>query len=406
MLSVGAMYGGVPSPPGYPVWTIYSWLFVKLLPLSNIAWRVAVGSAVAAAVACGVIALMVSQYGSILFSDTPAFARLKPLEQKWLRGVCGGVAGLMLAFSGVVWNTAVSAETWALSLLLFVSVLCLLTRWIFDPESRRLLFAGFFLFGLLLTNSQELIVALPGLVCAVMLSDRKLGRDLTLTVLPLTAIATAGFQWGLWIAFPTQLNWPMVAVFAFVFMLGGVLAIRTRRVGSEWRSAILCCTGLLLGFAFYLYVPIASMTNPPVNWGYPRTMEGFFHVLSRGQFERAMPISSPVRFVGQLWMSVEVTAKKVGWPCLVLAAVSICSHSRMNRTGRLWMLGLLAVWISVCPLMVAMLNPPPDRAAQELIALYFAASHVILAVWAGIGLTLLAAMSARVVEKFPTKAHQ
>ena len=26
-LAVGSMYAGVPHPPGYPLWTIYSWVF-------------------------------------------------------------------------------------------------------------------------------------------------------------------------------------------------------------------------------------------------------------------------------------------------------------------------------------------------------------------------------------------
>src|SRR5439155_21267722 len=58
ILSTGAMYAGVPAPPGYPLWTLYAWLFTVLLPVGNIAWRIAVSSAVAAAVACGVVALM------------------------------------------------------------------------------------------------------------------------------------------------------------------------------------------------------------------------------------------------------------------------------------------------------------------------------------------------------------
>ncbi len=40
-LAVGSMYAGVPHPPGYPVWTLYTWLFTKLVPISNIAFRVA-----------------------------------------------------------------------------------------------------------------------------------------------------------------------------------------------------------------------------------------------------------------------------------------------------------------------------------------------------------------------------
>jgi hypothetical protein len=38
--SVAAQYAGVPQVPGFPVWTVYGWLFTKLLPFSNIAWRV------------------------------------------------------------------------------------------------------------------------------------------------------------------------------------------------------------------------------------------------------------------------------------------------------------------------------------------------------------------------------
>ena len=39
-LAVGSMYAGVPHPPGYPLWTLYTWLFTKLIPFSNIAFRV------------------------------------------------------------------------------------------------------------------------------------------------------------------------------------------------------------------------------------------------------------------------------------------------------------------------------------------------------------------------------
>ena len=62
-LSTAAAYAGVPSPPGHPAWTIYSWLFATLIPCGNIAWRVTVGSGVAASLANGLIALWRSWYG-------------------------------------------------------------------------------------------------------------------------------------------------------------------------------------------------------------------------------------------------------------------------------------------------------------------------------------------------------
>ena len=49
-LAVGSFYAGIPHPPGYPVWTIYTW-FWTLLPFKNIAWRVALSQTVAGAVA-------------------------------------------------------------------------------------------------------------------------------------------------------------------------------------------------------------------------------------------------------------------------------------------------------------------------------------------------------------------
>ncbi len=45
-----------------------------------------------------------------------------------------------------------------------------------------------------------------------------------------------------------------------------------------------------LGVSFYVYMPIVSdLRNPPMNWGYPRTWEGFKHAITRGQYEKLAP---------------------------------------------------------------------------------------------------------------------
>src|SRR5256886_14687343 len=64
-LATGSFYAGVPHPPGYPVWTIFTHLFTALIPYSNIAWRVGLASAVAGALACRVIALIPSRRSSM-----------------------------------------------------------------------------------------------------------------------------------------------------------------------------------------------------------------------------------------------------------------------------------------------------------------------------------------------------
>src|SRR5437867_9703443 len=65
-LATGSFYAGVPHPPGYPVWTLFTWLFTVLAPFSNIAYRVAISSVVAGAIASGLLALMVSRGSSMM----------------------------------------------------------------------------------------------------------------------------------------------------------------------------------------------------------------------------------------------------------------------------------------------------------------------------------------------------
>ena len=60
-LTTASYWAGIPHPPGYPFWTIYTWLWTALVPFGNIAWRVQLAEASTAAMACGVLALMVSR---------------------------------------------------------------------------------------------------------------------------------------------------------------------------------------------------------------------------------------------------------------------------------------------------------------------------------------------------------
>src|SRR5467141_1691757 len=125
IFSTGAMYAGIPHPPGFPVWTVYAWLFT-LLPVSNICWRVALSSAVAASVACGLIALMVSRGGAEIAKTTAGFQNLDNNQKSACQIVAGCVAGMAFGFDGGFWRRAVVADTWSLDLLLLCSVLCLL----------------------------------------------------------------------------------------------------------------------------------------------------------------------------------------------------------------------------------------------------------------------------------------
>ena len=65
-LCTGSYYAGIPHPPGYPFWAIYSWFWTAILPIGNVTWRVEVGESFALAMGCGMLALMVSRGSSML----------------------------------------------------------------------------------------------------------------------------------------------------------------------------------------------------------------------------------------------------------------------------------------------------------------------------------------------------
>ena len=394
-VSTSADYAGVSYPPGFPVWTIYSWIFVKLLPVYSVAWRVAVGSAVAAALACGLVALMVSSCGPLLLENSPAYARLKSAEQKLLRIVCGFVAGMVLGLSRPVWRMAVVAETWALSVLLFALMLCLLTRWIASPARRRFLYAGLFAFGLLLTSNQELIVLMPALLGYVFLGDKELGRDLSS---PVALMAGTGWVLGNLGRFPL-LGWLPLVTVATAGGSSAIIAVQTRRFGSEWKPAALCVTFVLLGLACFLYLPVASMTNPPANWAYPRTVIGFLHAITRGQYELPHPTDQLLRFGAQLCTLARQTWAGLGWPCLPLIPLPFCLLPLTVRVASKWLVGLGAALVCAGPLVMAWINPAQDRSSTELIVPYFSAMFVVLAVCVGLGLTIAGSVIAKLAMR-------
>jgi len=259
----------------------------------------------------------------------------------------------------VVWQKAVIADTWALDMLLFATMLALLMRWMVAPERRRFVYGAVFLFGLQLTSNQEIIVEIPSLLLLVMLADQSFGRDLFLAsaLLAITNWVATKFGFILWFDYYAIGNLPLLLAFMVVAVVAVVAMVRTRCVGSAWKSVILCALVLLLGLGCYFYLPIASMTNPTVNWGYARTVEGFFHVVTRGQYERPQATDDLGRFIGQLWTMAKETGKGFGWFYLPFAVLPFCRLGQTDRTARNWMLGLVALFLGTGPLMVAVLNP-------------------------------------------------
>ena len=152
------------------------------------------------------------------------------------------------------------------------------------------------------------------------------------------------------------------------------LAVRTKGLGSYWKPVVIMAVLWVLGVSFYLYMPVAGMTNPPMQWGYPRTVEGFFHALSRGQYEQPNPtnlFTEPVRFASQLGMLVEGVADEFTWVYMFIALVPFVFFFKMQKRERAWIIALTAMYICLGVLLMILLNPTPDRASADLIKVFF-----------------------------------
>src|SRR6266404_4307347 len=84
-LATGSFYAAIPHPPGYPLWSIYTWIWTVLLPIKNIAWRVALAESAGGAMAAGLLGLLVSRGSSLLMEG---IEELKGLTGGWENLIC------------------------------------------------------------------------------------------------------------------------------------------------------------------------------------------------------------------------------------------------------------------------------------------------------------------------------
>jgi hypothetical protein len=399
-LAVGSFYAGVPHPPGYPVWTMYTWFFTKILPWGNVAWRVGIASAFAGALGCGFLAMMVSRGSSMMIEGIEGLKNIERRSENLICIVSGVVAGMLMGFNGYMWSQSVIVEVYSLSVLSLMGMCCLLLRWVYEPERMRYLYIALFLFGITITNHMSLLVAAMGIEVLICAANPRLGRDCFI-------VNAFCYIAGLLLkakgaGTPFDNNAPLFMLFNLIgigsIITAGVLFVKTvdpRATFFGWFRNFLRVIVLAVmfgaGAAFYLYMPVASMSNPPMNWGYPRTAEGFMHAVKRGQYESVKPTSNPADYVRQIGMYVAGAEEEFGAPFLLLAILPWLFFKKMQKREKAWMIGTLGIFLCLSFLLLELLNPGPDKQSRDLNRVFMTASHTMLSIWVGYGLTLIAA---------------
>ena len=173
---------------------------------------------------------------------------------------------------------------------------------------RRYLYIGMFFFGLCATIHQTMLVAAMGIEVCIAFALPRLGRDLFLGNSIIYVLGLVGMSRE---KLP-PLN-DMAPMFIGIFHVVGLGSIAAAIWLSHKNQDDLALNGSRFIFMGLLWLAGACILflrtdlghdGPPMQWGYPRTVEGFFHALSRGQYEKANPtdiVHDPMRFIRQLW---------------------------------------------------------------------------------------------------------
>jgi thioredoxin-like negative regulator of GroEL len=409
-LIVASDYLGVPHPPGYPIWSLMTWFFqwifngVTYHGYPNPAWGVGFCSAFAGALACGTLALLVSCSGLQILHGLKKETRVLGEKTESLFCCVAGISGgLLLAFSQGMWSQSVIAEVYALNILFQTAVLLFLYRWMVEPENPKPLFLMAFTFGLGLTNHQTLMFMGAGVALAVLLRHIRLARDFAVVgvfyvlMIGLNKMMAGDPQYAnwCWTSGPAHAGFWFWTVYALAVPVLGLFLPNGKTV---------CATYLLmlLGLSFYLYMPVSSDQNPPINWGYPRTWEGFMHAITRGQYEKVTltDVFSPV-FLQQVGAYLHDLRAQFFGPIALLAILPFAFIVRVGRKNRDWLFTTVAAFIGVGILFIILQNPKLDIQTLFIARVQYIQSHAIYALWIGYGLLLLMAWLEALVGNNP-----
>ena len=168
--STAAGIFGVPHPPGYPLYTLLAGLFVRVLPVGDIAYRSNLFSAACGGAAVAVLWLLLRRLG---------VGRLGAL-----------VATMSFAVGETFWSESLAAEVHSLNVVLLVLALLFTVEAVQAPSARRYAWAGLTI-GLAVGHRNINAVFLAPLVVVLELERRKQKRDPRLLLTGLGALVAS-----------------------------------------------------------------------------------------------------------------------------------------------------------------------------------------------------------------------
>ena len=443
-LVTGAFNFGVPHPPGYPLWAFLGWVWRFVVPFGNPAWRICLMSVLTGALVVGVMTLLMTRSILMLLRSLAWADSIDEKLKQWIALTVGTFAALLFGFNRGVWLWACVPEMRVLNVFMFTLTAFTFFGWMLRPERHGFLYATILVYGLGISNHQTIFVMVAPFLAGVFILEFLQGLDSkvfrkgsfqTLAELIIAVLLSAAV-WSFvmaWVGMKQLREFIPVPVLgamdlnlvAWVFAVAGVflLILGASEGWLSWRRSLICTVMFLIGVGFYAYMPVAAATNPPMNWGFTNTREGFLHHITRGQYER-LHLASPWShdFYIQIQLFIKALLQQfsprlnmehdylLGLPfallCVGTLAFLIFSWRSMRVRGRSWLIFVWMAFFTTSVGLLTIINPGVDKQQQEINIKFFAPAHGFFAMLIGYGLALMIALVVARWKKLPRAAVQ
>jgi len=151
MASVGYLLG-IAHPPGYPLYTLCIYLFGKIVPFGNFAYRINLFSSI------------VSTLSSVLlFYLYNFFIEKFGIKKNLVILLIGYLLSLIFSFGYLQWYLSIVSEMYTFNILFAVLLVIFCSKYFFS-FSTKVIYGLFFVFGLALANRIDLVLFVPILI--------------------------------------------------------------------------------------------------------------------------------------------------------------------------------------------------------------------------------------------------
>lgn len=239
--------------------------------------------------------------------------------------LAGIAAGAIFLFGMTVWSHAAVIEVYPLNALFVMLILVLVQRWLESGRDRLLLWISF-LAGLGLSNHPLLAFLLLPVDLLIVIHKPSLLR-----------------RW----------DFLLTAVLVFVF-----------------------------GLMPYLYLPIRSAAQPPINWGRPTTLQAFLSHITRSQYTNTGEVSEFTlsAFAAFLKDFLAQLPDQYGLLLTVLALAGLFALLRRHRKTGMLILSFAALSV-IGPLLAG--GYPATSENFSIAQAWYQPAYMMMAVWAG-----------------------